>query len=226
MKTTTTLFLYDINYFIQLINNLYINVGFEIFLISGLSCALILFSGKVIKEGLDIACKVTGTVASLIVIKDQIDKARKSGWQCSPLQAQTAALGPNNNNGDKNKKLMKTLKIQIMTNKNNYSFLPFILSQLDISVSSTDSSILQLSYAVCLLSLIALYCLFNIIGYMTAYIIVQNGNYEEKYPRFKKIISYYKKASLVFIIIDVIFCITCLFILFLSSLTFIYLGNN
>ena len=114
-----------------------------------------------------------------------------------------------------------------MKQQNNYSFyLPLILSNLDINVSNTDSSIIQLSYAVFLLSLIALYSLINIIGYMTTYILIQIGNYEEKYPRLKKIINYYKKGSLVFIIIDVIFCFTCLLILLISSLTFIYLGNN
>ena len=71
-----------------------------------------------------------------------------------------------------------------MKQLNNYSFyLPFILSKLDIEVSNTDSNIIQLSYAVLLLSVIALYCLFNIIGYMTANIIVKNSNYEEKFPR-------------------------------------------
>ena len=73
---------------------------------------------------------------------------------------------------------MKNLQIQIMKQKYNYSFyLPLILSKLDIHDSNTDSNIIQLSYAVLLLSLIALYCLINIIGYMTAYIIVQNSNY-------------------------------------------------
>ena len=104
----------------------------------------------------------------------------------------------------KNKKVMKNLQIQKMKQLNNYSFyLPFILSKLDIEVSNTDSNIIQLSYAVLLLSVIALYCLFNIIGYMTANIIVKNSNYEEKFPRLKNIINYYKKGSLLFIIIDV-----------------------
>ena len=121
---------------------------------------------------------------------------------------------------------MKILQIQIMKHKNNYSFyLPFILSKLDMNVGNTDPNIIQFAYAILLLSVIALYCLFNIIGYMTAYIIVQNSNYEEKYPRLKNIINYYKKGSLLFIIIDVIFCVTCLVILILSSLTFIYLGK-
>ena len=106
---------------------------------------------------------------------------------------------------------MKNLQIQKMKQLNNYSFyLPFILSKLDIEVSNTDSNIIQLSYAVLLLSVIALYCLFNIIGYMTANIIVKNSNYEEKFPRLANFIHYRKKFQNFFLFINLLLIVITL----------------
>jgi hypothetical protein len=63
----------------------------------------------------------------------------------------------------------------------SYSFnLAFILSKLDIDISDADSTLTHVSYGVLLLSLIALLCFINIIGYMIVYVILQKGNYEEK----------------------------------------------
>lgn len=53
-----------------------------------------------------------------------------------------------------------------------FILFPYILSKLDISVSDSNSSITQYYYGVFLLSLIALLCLINIIGFMVTYIII------------------------------------------------------
>ena len=64
-------------------------------------------------------------------------------------------------------------------NKYHYSFiLPLIFSKLDIDVSNIK--VTDFSYAILILSIIALYSLFNIIGYMVSYIYIQNGNLEMK----------------------------------------------
>ena len=108
-------------------------------------------------------------------------------------------------------------------NKYHYSFiLPLIFSKLDIDVSNIK--VTDFSYAILILSIIALYSFINIIGYMVSYIYIQNGNLEMKYPRFKKIIAYFKKSSLFFITIEVIIVIFCLLTLIISSLCFIYMG--
>lgn len=86
--------------------------------------------------------------------------------------------------------------IQKAINKNSLikSFsLPFILSNLNINVPENASSLTNVSYGVFLLSLIALFCFINIIGFFTVYILVLKGDYENKYPRFKRYINFYKK---------------------------------
>lgn len=82
-----------------------------------------------------------------------------------------------------------------ITCKNSFIF-SFILSNLEIDVSDSSNVILQYSYGVFLLSLIALLSLINILGYIISYIIIQEhkDKYEEKYPRLKKIILFYKKV--------------------------------
>ena len=65
------------------------------------------------------------------------------------------------------------------------------------------SSIKQIFSGILIISVVGLFCFINIVYYMTGYILITRGNYEEKYPRLKNIINYYKKGSLLFIIIDV-----------------------
>jgi hypothetical protein len=43
-------------------------------------------------------------------------------------------------------------------------------------------------------------------------------NLENKYPRFKRIINYYKKSSLIIIIIEFTLGLSCLLMLFILSL--------
>ena len=106
--------------------------------------------------------------------------------------------------------------------------LPLILSKLDITVTDNHSSLTQMSYGVFLISLVALFCLINIIGYMIVNIIINKVDYEKRYPRLSKIINYYKKMSLIYISIDIILCLICLLLLVFFSLSIIYIGivNN
>lgn len=57
---------------------------------------------------------------------------------------------------------------------------------------------------------------------MLAYIFLQERSYETKYPRFSKIINFYKKSSLVYIAIEVLFCFASLFLLVFFSLLYVY----
>ena len=117
-----------------------------------------------------------------------------------------------------NKLLIIKIPITMKNNKIRHSFLfTWILTNLDINVNSTNSDVTQLAYGVFLLSLIALLCLINILGYFTAYYWVQKGNYEEKYPKLAKVINYYKKVNLVFLVIEVMLCLFSLSILVLFS---------
>jgi hypothetical protein len=102
--------------------------------------------------------------------------------------------------------------------------LAFILSQLDINTIENASKITQLSFSVFIFSLIALLCFLNVIGFLIAYIYIERKDYESKYPRLKTLINYYKKSSLVFVIIEGIICLSCLLLLILFSLMYVLSG--
>lgn len=97
--------------------------------------------------------------------------------------------------------------------------LPFILSKIDLV--QDNSSIKQIFSGILIISVVGLFCFINIVYYMTGYILITRGNYEEKYPRLKRIIQYYKTTNLIFIFIEVILCFTCLLLITIFSLLFV-----
>ena len=120
------------------------------------------------------------------------------------------------------KMLIKTMnlikKIKIIIINKNYKtswMLPFLLSNLGLEENINSNS--DISYGVFLLSLIALICFINVLGLLSVHILIQKKDYETKYPKFKKIINYYKNTSLVYVIIEALLCFICLFILILLS---------
>ena len=84
-------------------------------------------------------------------------------------------------------KLNRNIKIT-----QSFSLFGFILSQLNLNVDDTASNLTQISYGFFLLSLVALICFINVLGFMITYILIQQGNYEQKYPKLRKFINYYK----------------------------------
>lgn len=122
------------------------------------------------------------------------------------------------------KKIKTFLVIKVpMENNIKHSFLlTWILSNLNIEVSSTDSDVTQLAYAVFLLSLIAILCFLNVLGYFLAYYFFQKGNYEEKYPKLTGLINYFKKLNFVFLIIEILLCFICLATLASFSLLILF----
>jgi hypothetical protein len=55
-----------------------------------------------------------------------------------------------------------------------------------------------------LLSLIALVCFINILGFFIAYVLVLKGDYENKYPRLKLYINFNKKTTIVYLTLEII----------------------
>jgi len=114
------------------------------------------------------------------------------------------------------------IKVPAVNSVKHSFLLTWILTNLDINVSNSDSDITQLAYGVFLLSLIASLCFMNILGYFMAYYFIQKGNYEDRYPRLAGLINYFKKVNLVFLIIEVLICLFCLSILVLFSLLILF----
>jgi len=121
--------------------------------------------------------------------------------------------------------------IKLFWYKNNLSSqsksfsLPVIFSFLDIKISDNASTLTQYSYSVFILSIVGLFCFINILGFLVTYILIQQGDYEKKYPKFKKIINYYKKSTLVYAIIETLLCLTCFLLLIIFAIIAIRSGN-
>ncbi len=130
-----------------------------------------------------------------------------------------------------NKNKMKEIKGQIINMKEKYYYsfnLGWVLSVSDLTdlkVDESSSQFLKLNYGVLLISLVALFCFINIIGYILAYYLIQQLDYETKYPRLSKFIDRYKKFSLIYFCVDVLLCFVCLFLLVIFSLVFILKSN-
>lgn len=108
--------------------------------------------------------------------------------------------------------------------KNNIKYLfsfPLVFSNLNINVNDSDPVITQFAYGVLLLSLVAFCCFINIAGYVLIIYLIQKSDYETKYPKFAKVINYYKNVNLIFLSIEIILCFICLTLLISFSVLFI-----
>ena len=111
------------------------------------------------------------------------------------------------------------MQINVVCTRYSIAF-PFILSLIDIDVE--HSSMTKLSFSVFVLSLISFLCFINVILYMAGYVLIQSKDYENKYPRLRRIIKFYKNSSLIFMIIDGLMCLSSLLVLLIFSLLYAY----
>jgi len=82
--------------------------------------------------------------------------------------------------------------------------LPFILSLVNLDISNTAPQLLQLSKWVFILTLVCLLSLLNVFFYGISYVLIAQYDLQNKFPRLKKIIIYYKNSNLIFMVIEAI----------------------
>ena len=87
-------------------------------------------------------------------------------------------------------------------------------------------NLVKFNYGLFLVSIVALFCLINIIGYILAYLLLQKVEYETKYPRLSKFINRYKNISYIYFSIDVIICLFCLLSLVILTLLNILINTS
>lgn len=110
-----------------------------------------------------------------------------------------------------------------MQNKNS-SFslsLPFILHMLNISIPENSSTLINFSFGILILIIVCIICFLNVFGFLIINHLINKYNIENKYPKLKKIIEYYKKISLVYIIIEGLICLSCLMFIFIACILMI-----
>ena len=103
----------------------------------------------------------------------------------------------------------------------NFLF-PFIMANLE--VGELNSPVAQLASSILLLSLVALFCLINIIIYGLGYYFSKETKYNDvnKYPFVSKIIKRYSTVTLFSIAIETVLCFMAILSLVGSSIYILY----
>lgn len=113
---------------------------------------------------------------------------------------------------------------------NNYKYgflLPIILNYFNIEVPENAAPLIHFSFSVFTITTVCLLCFLNVTGFLTAIILIQKYDIENKfksYPKIIKIINYYKNTTLIFIIIEGLICLTGLLVMEIGALSI--LGVN
>jgi len=101
--------------------------------------------------------------------------------------------------------------------------LPLILNFLDIKIPEGSENLTNYTFGVMIMSLVALLCFINVLGYFISLYILDKYNIETRFPRLNKIKSYYQKSTIIFIIFESLFGI--LVLLFLIITAYLYLKS-
>ena len=99
--------------------------------------------------------------------------------------------------------------------------LKYILEVLEIKVPEGSESITNYAFGVLILSLVALFAFINVLGYFLSLHLIQRYDIKNKYPKFIFIINYYEKTTLLFVLIETLFCIGCLLFLIITALIYL-----
>ena len=143
-----------------------------------------------------------------------------------PLHAFNILPKQSTSNFSSNPNVTKIDKYSDIDNKNikymhNFLF-PFIMANLE--VGELNSPVAQLASSILLLSLVALFCLINIIIYGLGYYFSKETKYNDvnKYPFVSKIIKRYSTVTLFSIAIETVLCFMAILSLVGSSIYILY----
>jgi len=89
---------------------------------------------------------------------------------------------------------------------------------LDLEITNEKSNIQKMAYGILILSIVSLWSYFNIIGYLIMTQFFSVIKIEERYPKLYRYLSYYKKRTFIFVLIDIFIGIIPLIILIYFSL--------
>jgi hypothetical protein len=109
---------------------------------------------------------------------------------------------------------------------NNLYFALFPFINVDIFNAPTNiSGFTKIVFGLLIFNIILLYCIVNIVAYFGIIYIIEHTDLEQKYPKFRPIIKYYKNTSIIFLIIEIIFVILYILVNIGVCLHLLYLSN-
>ena len=92
--------------------------------------------------------------------------------------------------------LINFIKKFYRINNKQYAFIiPFIFTKLNPNFSTETEPLVSYVFSMFMLNLIVLICFVNIIGYIISIYLVNQYDIEEKFPKFKRYINFYKSIN-------------------------------
>lgn len=92
-------------------------------------------------------------------------------------------------------------KINTSEYKNSFTFA-ILLSYLDLNIPEDAKPISHFSVGILILSLLLLFSFTNVIGYLCSILLLKHYKIGDKYPKLRKILTYFEKTTIFWIIID------------------------
>jgi hypothetical protein len=96
--------------------------------------------------------------------------------------------------------------------------LIYILNWFGIEIPEGSEALTKYAFGVFILSLAVLLSFMNVLGYFLSLHLVQKYDITTKYPKLRRIVSFYEKSSLLFIAMETLLVLVCLLILIISAL--------
>lgn len=116
-------------------------------------------------------------------------------------------------------KFINTIKYNFKISGLKQSFLfTFILDTLNINIPEDASRSVNFAFSIFILSLICLLNFISVVGYLTSIYLVTKYDIENKFPKFKRIIRYYEKSSIFFVVLEGVTCVIFLLVIIIFSL--------
>ena len=120
--------------------------------------------------------------------------------------------------------MQEVMVVQVVKNNMNYikqfSLIPFISNF--ISIPENLHGFSKIALGLLIMNFLLLWAFINIVGYFGSLYIIKYTNFSEKYPKFKPILNYYEKYSMIMIIIEIVTVILIIFINISLLLFFLY----
>lgn len=96
--------------------------------------------------------------------------------------------------------------------------LPFILNTLGKEMPEDAEVMVSYSFKMFIMSLIALSCFVNLVGYFSSLYLIHSYDIVNKYPRLSIIIKLYEKSTLLFIVVEILLCFAILIFMVVINL--------
>lgn len=123
---------------------------------------------------------------------------------------------------NKIKTLIKSIKPNFSNSNYIYSLFPFLNLDSILTPISNLSGFYKMVYGILMLSILLLISIVQVAMYFLILYLITNYNLVEKYPKYNKIILYFKNMNVIYIIIELIFVVVTLLTLIVICIKLLY----